>query len=322
MGERSSPEKRKFSEALEGLVERVKEDRSVLAAILCGSLAHDTVWSRSDIDLLLVTLDDKKVPEGERALWADGVNVHATLMPRLLFRQTVEGAIRNSFAHALLAKGRLLYTHDPSIAQLCAGLHEIGQRDTEHQLLAAASEALPPLYKAHKWLLTRGDLEYTSLYILYAARALAKVEVVAARQIADREVLPQALKLNPALFKIVYLDLLNSRKTTRAVQAALATIDDYLARRAARLFAPVLAHLQEVGEARSSSEIEHHFGKQHGIEGATFVCEYLADLGLLGKASTAVQLTRKSNVSVEELAFFYVPPIRAARAAREGRRGR
>jgi hypothetical protein len=34
-------------------------DRSIVAAILCGSLSHDTVWAKSDIDLVLVTIDDK-----------------------------------------------------------------------------------------------------------------------------------------------------------------------------------------------------------------------------------------------------------------------
>ena len=33
-------------------------------------------------------------------------------------------------------------------------------------------------------------------------------------------------------------------------------------------------------------------------------CEYLADQGLIGKASLPVRLTRKSNVEVQETAFF------------------
>jgi hypothetical protein len=37
--------RQKFTEALDELVEQVKGDRSVLAAILCGSLSHDTVWA-------------------------------------------------------------------------------------------------------------------------------------------------------------------------------------------------------------------------------------------------------------------------------------
>ena len=51
----------RFSAALDTLVGQVKDDRSVLAALLCGSLSHDTVWEKSDIDLVLVTVDDKQI---------------------------------------------------------------------------------------------------------------------------------------------------------------------------------------------------------------------------------------------------------------------
>src|SRR5712692_10353125 len=112
----------KFTAALDALVDRIQLDRSVLAAILCGSLSHDTVWAKSDIDLVLVTIDDKKVDQAGLALYADGDNVHAHLLPRGEFRQTVEGSLRNSFMHSLLTKGRLLYTHDRTIADLCATL--------------------------------------------------------------------------------------------------------------------------------------------------------------------------------------------------------
>jgi uncharacterized protein len=296
----------KFADALEALAEQVKQDRSILAAILCGSLSHDAVWAKSDIDLVLVTIDDKKALQSDLSLYADGVNVHAFLMPRAEFRKTVEGSIHNSFMHSFLAKGKLLYTHDQTIADLCDRLGEIGDRDTELQLLRAATSALPPIYKAHKFFITRGDLDYTALWILYAATPLARIEVIAARLLADREVIPQATKLNPALFKTIYSDLLNAKKTRKSVQAALDAIDGYMAERAAKLFAPVIAHLREVGEARSCSEIEDHFKRNFNIEGVTTACEYLADQELIGKASTPVRLTKKSNVEAQELAFFYL----------------
>ena len=295
----------KFTAALETLVEQVKKDRSVLAAILCGSLSYDTVWSKSDIDLLLVTIDDKKTGKGGLSLYADGINVHAILMPRTEFRRIVEGSIRNSFMHSLLAKGRLLYTHDESIAQLCSELGAIGERDLQVQLLSAASGTLPAIYKAHKWFITRKDLDYTALWILHAANGLARIEVLSARLLLDREALLHALKLNPAFFKTIYVDVLNKPKTSKTVHAALSAIDCYVAQRAEVLFGPVIEHLREIGEARSATEIEDHFKRNFGIEGVTGACEYLADQGLIGKAPLAVSLTKKSNVDVEELAFFY-----------------
>jgi predicted nucleotidyltransferase len=295
-----------FTVALEALVEQIKADRSVLAAILCGSLSHDTVWAKSDIDLVLVTIDDPKVPPSDVTLYADGVNVHASLMPRATFRSTVEGSFHNSFMHALLAKGRLLYTHDQTIAGLCERLRKIGDRDTELQLLRAATDALPAIDKAHKWFLTRGDLDYSALWILYAATGLARLEVIGARLVADREVIPQAMKLNPAFFKIVYADLLNTKKTHKNVQAALDAVDSYMAARAPAWFALVIEYLREAGEARSTSEIDAHFTRTYGVCGVVTACEHLAEQGLIGKASIPIRLTKKSNVEIQELAFFHV----------------
>src|SRR5262249_42759159 len=141
---KSGSVERKFSAALEELTTELKADRSILAAILCGSLSHDTVWAKSDIDLVLVTTDDRKADRSDIALYAGGVNVHAFLMPRAEFRRAVEGSLHNSFTHSLLAKGRLLYTHDDTIAALCERLRQIGERDTQIQLLRAATGALPP----------------------------------------------------------------------------------------------------------------------------------------------------------------------------------
>jgi hypothetical protein len=300
----AAPAQDRFHAALAALVEDVKRDRSILAAILCGSLSHDVVWSKSDIDLVLVTIDDKKTAGDSIALYADGINVHASLMTRSEFRKAAEGSLRNSFVHSLLAKGRLLYTHDETIAALCERLTTLGERDTRLQLLAAANHALPCLYKARKWLVTRGDLDYAALWILYAANELAKIEILEAGLLVDREALPQALKLNPSFFEIVYTDLLNSRKSRPKVEAALVAAEEYLSRRTRSLFAPVFEHLSEVAEARSATEIEDHFRRNFGIGGATMACEYLADQGLIGKAQVPVRLTKRSNVDVNELAFF------------------
>jgi predicted nucleotidyltransferase len=296
----------RFAQALDALVERVKADRSILAAILCGSLSHDTVWARSDIDLVLVTIDEKKVAESDRSLYADGVNVHAILMARTEFRAVAEGSIRNSFMHSFLAKGRLLYTHDETIRELFARLSEMGARDRQVRLLGAATHALGPLYKAHKWLLTRGDLEYAALWILYTATPLAQIEVIARGLLADREVIPQALNLHPEFFRTIYTELLNTPKTRPAVDAALAAIDKYLADRALQLFAPIIDHLRDVGEARSCTEIDNHFQRNHDIGGVSLACEYLADSGLIGKASIGTRLTKRSTIDVQEMAFYYL----------------
>jgi hypothetical protein len=306
MSEPSVPQA--FAAALDGLVRQVRKDTSILAAILCGSLSHDTVWARSDIDLVLVTVDDRKIAAGDIPLYADGVNVHALTIPRAEFRRMVEGALQGSFIHSFLAKGRLLYTHDPTVETLFARLRSRGQRDTAILMLHAATAVLPSLYKARKWLETRGDLAYTALWILMTSVPIARMEVIAAGLLPDREVVPQAQKLNPPLFRTIYTGLLDDGTTKKTVETALETVEGYMKARAAEVFAPVLEHLREAGDVRSSRDIEDHFKKNFDVEGVTTVCEYLADEGLIGKASTPVLLTKRSNVTLEELAFFCSEP--------------
>jgi len=295
---------RTFTAALDTLVAQLKQDRSVLAVLLCGSLSHDTVWAKSDIDLAVVTVDDRKIEGGMMALNADGVNVHAFIIPRTEFRRLVEGSIQHTFMHSLLAKGRLLYTHDDTIARLCEGLREMGARDRQVQLLRSGAHALAAIYKAHKWMITRGDLDYTALWILYAATSLAEIEVISAGRLVDREVIPLAASINPAFFTTIYTDLLNRKKSRALVQAALDAVDRYVEARTQQLFSPVLDYLRDAGEIRSASEIDSYFSRSYGIECVTTTCEYLADRNLVAKASAPVRATKRSSTSLQELAFF------------------
>ncbi len=98
--------------------------------------------------------------------------------------------------------------------------------------------------------------------------------------------------------------MLNTPNTEKAVQAALVAIDHYIATRASSLFRMVIDYLDEAGEARSASEIEDHFTRNFDVSDVSTVCEYLADEGVIGKASLPVKLTKRSNVEVQEMAFF------------------
>ena len=73
------------------------------------------------------------------------------------------------------------------------------------------------------------------------------------------------MTLNPALFETIYTGLLNTKKSREKVRVALEAVDAYLAVRASSLFAPVIAHLRDVGEARSCAEIDDHFVRHFDV---------------------------------------------------------
>lgn len=299
--------RQRFEAALDTLIEDVQRDEHILAAILCGSLAYDDVWDKSDIDLALICTDDKKTRTHGVVLTADEVNIHTTVHPRTEFRRDLEASVRNTFEHSLYAKGRLIFSRDPSIDALFASLHEIGTRDRQMQAMGSVQHALATLYKARKWHAIKDDPNYTALWILNTARALAEVVVGLAGEIVDREALLLARRLEPALFALIYTDLLERAVTREALSAALDAIDGYLEPRAEMLFEPLLEYLRGAGgEPRSSTEISHFFSRNYGTEHVVLACEWLADIGLIEKASAPVKLTTRSQSEVDELAFFHI----------------
>ena len=211
-----STTRERFEQALADLMEEVQEDRHILAGILCGSLSHDEVWDKSDIDLVLVCTDDQKTGVHGVALTMDDINIHTSVEPRAEFRRRLEASTRNMFGHSMYAKGRLLFSRDPSIDRLFAQLQDIGARDTQIQVMNSVIHALTTHYKARKWHEVKDDPAYTALWILLTARALAEAEVGLAGEIVGREALADAVRLNPALYGPIYLDLLEQPATAAA----------------------------------------------------------------------------------------------------------
>lgn len=302
-----------YNEALESFVGRVKTDRNIIAVLLFGSLSHDQVWRKSDIDIVLLTRTDKQA-EREFCLVENGVNIHAHLMPRNKFKSAVQGALQNSFFHSSFAKSTLLYTTDETIREHYAGLDTLGTRDRDMQLLRAASGVLYTLAKAEKWHYVKHDVEYSFLWIMYSIDSLAKIETLLHGRPTGREAVGDALRLNPAFFGSVYTDLIHGPKDAGTIQAALDCINGYLDHRLAALFGPILDYLADAGGVRTTGEMDDYFKKQAQTGSLCGVYEWLADKGVLQKVPSPLRLTDKSSAAVvDEAAYYYDgAPVRKA----------
>jgi hypothetical protein len=181
----------------------------------------------------------------------------------------------------------------------------IGERDRPFQLLRTVADVLYPLEKATKWLVAKRDLHYSFLWIMHTVNALACVEVVLGGEAPGREALDQALKLNPDFFQAVYLDLIDGPKTAPVLAGALKQLDDYLLARAETLFAPVFEYLAEEDAPRTATDLNTHFTKKVHVQDLGFAYDWLADHGFIERLASPLHLTRKSQVTVEEPAYYY-----------------
>jgi hypothetical protein len=67
----------------------------------------------------------------------------------------------------------------------------------------------------------------------------------------------------------------------------------------------VLDYLELAGGSRSTSELDAYFHKQVQTGSLAIAYEWLADKGIIQKIPYPVPLTEKSQVRVDEAAYYY-----------------
>lgn len=291
--------------ALNRLVDKLKEDRQVLAAILFGSLVRGEAWEKSDIDLVAVLRDG--VERERRGFWLleNGVSIWLETIARSQLKREFERALPGTIRHAMHSQARLLFSHDASIVCWLQRTERIGGRDQAYQLLQDTLGLPYLLEKAEKWLRVKQDTDYCFVWLLHAVISLARIEVTLHGEAPRREVLDRALAYNPGFFEIAYTGFVNAPKDAPALQRQLERIEAYLLERVDRIFAPLLDYLGEAGDPRTLSAIDAHFAPKLPHAELFLVCDWLAEKGILEKMAAPLRLTRKSQISVEEVAFYY-----------------
>ena len=296
-----------YHEAVETLVEKIKGDPYILAVIVGGSFSYAQVWEKSDLDVDIIGRDGIRPTLDFFALVENGVNIHASLSPRNAFKQRIESAQQGSFMHSYFSHSTLLFSRDASIREWYnknANRHGIGEHDKQLQLLNVVASTLPNLVYAEKQFYVNRDVVTCFLTLLNVVQGLARIEVLLNDEIPAREVIQPALRYNPDFFTRVYTELINCEKNEAVIRETLDAVNAYLDERRF-IFQPILDYLREQNAPRSNTEINAHF--KAGFDEGTLelVCQWLAWKGILRQIAVPMKLTVKSQVSVEEPAYYY-----------------
>ena len=297
--------------ALDNLTDTLREDMYILAAVLTSNLAEDNVWEKTTPHITLILRDGTKFKQKAYQLIEDGIPFRIQLHTRSDYRKLLDGTLQGSSLHSILAESRVLFSKDSLFsvegnANFRVGdpsCLQVGERDKHSQLLNAAAQVAAILAKAEKWFHLKRDMDYTFLYLTYAVREVARIEVLMHGETPRRKVIYQALAHNPSFFNAVFTDLIDKQKDEAMLRDALERIDRYLEDNLQALFKPLLDFLEESGEERTITDIHTHFGKRElAFE---LACEWLAQKGIIEQFSAPIRLTKDSQTSVEEPAYYF-----------------
>ena len=302
--------------ALQSFVERLGEDRNILAAVRVGSFDQELMWWKEAIGLWIIEADgvsrrlksDGKDERIHRTFVEDGINIHAEIIPRSRFKQMVEGSSRTAFSAGFFARRDLVYCDDPSIAKWFESANSVATKDQEKERLIATTWIIRSARYARKRIERQGDLDLGFEALMWGAHSIACVEVINAGEVWEQTAIYKAIDLNPKLFKTIYTDLLTKKRTKKGLLSALDRIDEYVEDNAEENLQPILKFLKKEKRTVPFSHISEHFAHSQVYPGhIESACEWLEREGIIEKLAVPFRITKKSRTDVEEPAYFYDP---------------
>lgn len=303
----------RFEAALAQFVERIMEDRYVLAVVQVGSLLLETMWQRHSLSLWIIEADGvtRRLPSDGtderifRTLVENGINIHAEVIPRSRFKKMVEGASRTAFSCNFFAERRVVASKDKSIEGWFTKANRLATKDQERELLAFSTWTIHASRHARKRLDVKADLALAAQETLGAAHSVAHTEIIRRGEVWEQDVIYRAIEGAPDLFRTIYLDVLAKPKNRKVLSAALDGIDAYLDEHYEAHLKPLLDYLKKQNRVVPLSEISDHFASSQVYPGhLEAACEWLEKKGKLEKVSAPFKLTKRSTERVEEPAYF------------------
>jgi hypothetical protein len=286
-----------YQKALDCLTKRAESDDYIISFMVGGSLSYDTVWEKSDIDVMLVTRDE--ATGSFHGLIENDVFFDTIVSPRDEFRKSILRATDGSVWHSFFSKSKLIHTKDESIHDLYEDIENLGSRDLENLVLLNHVFCRDLINKAKKALHVKEDPAFCLNFIMSSIRRLANIEVLLNRTIPLRESIAQALEFNPDLFHSIFTDLITKpTKDDSTLEDVIWKMDAYIHDKLELIAQPILRLLEKEGEL-THYELKTRFSE-------IWLPLNLADFiehGLIYQTEAPLRFTRKSNAEMIQPAY-------------------
>lgn len=294
---------KRYMEAINSFVDKIKPDPNIIAVIVCGSLAYDTVWEKSDIDTTVI-VRDQHLSRDSYCILEDDIVVNVSLITRSAFKRNMEGSIGGSFTQSYYSKGKVVYSTDESLSSYFEEMKAPGADDLARSIFYCAGEVISLYEKAQKWLFVKEDPLYAQYYLLKAATPLAYMIVCLSGDSPSRECIQKALELDGQVLAPFYQNAMSHHLSTQEIQSLIVQIDTFLTIHLDRIMEPVAAFMAD-GEMKTVTMFSKYFHAEgHFLIG---LLDYLEEKGAIEKATQTIRVTPKGRMAVEEIAYLYMP---------------
>ena len=294
--------KSRFESALIAFVDKIKNDPNILAVILCGSLANDTVWEKSDMDTY-VLVREMKLSTKSFCIEEDGLIINVNLQSEFDFKRGLERNLGGGMNYSMFSQARVVYSKDESMHGFMAEIQKMGKDDIALSFFQQAAGMIYYMEKIEKWLTVKNDPLYAQLWVLYATSHYANMRLLLDEKPPSREAVLKVMAYAPESIKPIYERPMQGNMGSDEIRDVLKFFSKFLSDNLDLLKLPVTSYMSADEVYTVTTLVKHFRIDSHGIY---HIFDFLAEMGIVARVTETIRITPKSRMAVEEVAFVYI----------------
>ncbi|MCL2406205.1 MAG: nucleotidyltransferase domain-containing protein [Defluviitaleaceae bacterium] len=294
--------KSRFEAALMAFVDKIKNDPNIQAVILCGSLANDTVWEKSDMDTY-VLVREMKLTTSSYCIEEDGLIINVNLQSEFDFKRGLERSLGGGIGNSMFSQARVVYAKDESLHNFMAEIQKLGKDDIALSFFQQATGLIYYMEKIEKWLTVKNDPLYAQLWVLFSASQYANMRLLLDNKPPSREAVLKVMEYAPKTIQPIYERPMQGNMTSSEIWDILKFYKGFLQDNLSLLVLPVTGYMQP-GEVYTVTTLVKHF--RVNSHDAYHIFDFLEEMGVVARVTEIARITPKGRMAVEEVAFVYL----------------
>lgn len=245
----------KYQKAFNSLIDRLKENDSILAAMVFGSIITGDLWQQSDIDLFVIS-KDKIERRVNIYTEEEGVRVHIKLMSKEKLLSLHKEELLGGFIHRIFVSSRLVFSKDEEIT----AKYDMGRYypdvDKEKWNMVYLGDLLKSMNVCRKYLTNNG------MYMAYSAiikgiEDYSKLYVNSSGYMISKDVMTMAMNLDDDFKEYVDNVFFGTRDdVSKHIEEMLTFFEDNIDRNLKKYTSLLLNYMREKDCFLSSEDIK------------------------------------------------------------------
>ncbi|MDT8717459.1 nucleotidyltransferase domain-containing protein [Clostridium sp. 19966] len=292
----------KYQKSFNAVVERLKKNEEVLAAMVFGSMVSGDLWEESDIDFFVITRDE---PDSIKNIYTTEktVPIHIKIMSKNKFLQLHESDLRGGFIHRIFASSRLIFSKDDEVTNRYNNGRYYPDLDRERWNVVYLGKLLKNISLCKKYIYSDRIATAYSI-VMSCAEDYGRMYLNFSGHMISRDIMNMTMNLNDNFKTCINKLIFNKDNLKESINYAIEFFDMEIDSKIKEISSLLIEYMKKKDIMLSAEDIKNDILFENYDIDVEYILNELWKRNIIKKSSREFKLSSSKIISMENVYYI------------------